>query len=150
MSPAPYHREKLLLLETNIDDMTPQGFELVYERLFKAGALDVWVQSILMKKMRPAFKLCVLFNPPRKEKLMKVVFKETPTLGVRCFEVDRFSLPRKQFRVKTRFGPVRVKVGSLDSEHRVVNPEYEDIKRIAQRKNLPFHTALREVKKDVS
>ena len=150
MSPAPCHPEKLLLLETNIDDMTPQGFELVYERLFKAGALDVWVESILMKKMRPAFKLSVLFDPKLKEKLMKIVFKETPTFGVRCFGVDRFSLPRKPFRVKTRFGHVRAKVGYLDSQHRVVSPEYEDIKRIAQRKNLSFRTVLSEITKDIS
>lgn len=135
---APFRRERVLLLETNIDDMSPQGFELLYERLFKAGALDVWVQPILMKKMRPAFKLSVLLNHTAQDKISEVIFTETPTLGVRFLELDRFSLPRKTVRVKTRFGPVRVKIGSLDSRHSVASPEYEDLKRIAQRKNLSF------------
>ena len=150
MKRIPYRQERLLVLETNIDDMTPQGFELVYERLFKAGALDVWVETILMKKMRPAFKLCVLSVPQHKEKILKKIFQETPTLGVRCFELDRFSLSRKQIKVKTRFGPLRVKIGYLDSQHRKVNPEYEDLKRIAQRKNLPFHVVLAEIKKELA
>lgn len=138
---APYSRERILLLETNIDDMSPQGFELLYERLFKAGALDVWVETILMKKMRPAFKLSVLLNHTAQDKISEVVFRETPTLGVRFLELDRFSLPRKTVRVKTRFGPVRIKIGSLDSRPSVASPEYEDVKRIARRKNLSFRQA---------
>lgn len=145
-----YRHERLLLLETNIDDMGPQGFELVYERLFEAQALDVWVETILMKKMRPAFKLSVLFHPKHKEKIMKTVFSQTPTLGVRCSEIDRFSLPRKELRVKTRLGPVRVKVGYLDSRNKVVTPEYEDLKRIARRRNLPFHAVLTEIQKELA
>jgi len=147
---APYRRERILLLETNIDDMSPQGFELLYERLFKGGALDVWVQSILMKKMRPAFKLSVLLNHPDREKISEVLFKETPTLGVRFLELDRSSLPRKRIRVKTRFGPVRVKVGQLDSHYFSRNPEYEDLRRIARRKNIAFQRVWTEVKKELA
>lgn len=136
---VPFRRERILLLETNIDDMNPQGFELLYERLFKVGALDVWVQPILMKKMRPAFKLSVLFNHSQQEKISEVIFKETPTLGVRFLEMDRLSLPRKIVRMKTPFGSVRMKVGWLDSKYTAASPEYEDIKRISRKKNLPFH-----------
>ena len=135
---APFRRERILLLETNIDDMNPQGFELLYERLFEAGALDVWVESILMKKMRPAFKLSVLMMHPLVDKISEVIFKETPSLGVRFLELDRFSLPRKTIRVKTRLGPVRYKVGWLDSKHSAAHPEYEDLKRIALKRNLSF------------
>ena len=144
---APYRRERILLLETNIDDMNPQGFELLYERLFQAGALDVWVEPILMKKMRPAFKLSILFNHPDQEKISEAVFKETPTLGVRFFEMDRFSLPRKIERVKTRFGPVRAKIGWLDSKHSVISPEYEDLKRISKKARLPFSQVYQICKK---
>lgn len=140
---APYRRERILLLETNIDDMSPQGFELVYERLFKAGALDVWVQPILMKKMRPAFKLSVLLNHVDQEKISEVIFKETPTLGVRFLELDRLALPRKVKKLKTRFGTVRMKVGWLDSRHRAAFPEYEDVKRISQKKGWPFSRVYR-------
>lgn len=138
MRSTSYRREKLLLLETNIDDMSPQGFELVYERLFRAGALDVWVETILMKKMRPAFKLCILSEPKRKEKILKIVFRETPTFGVRSLELDRFSLPRKTIRVKTRFGGVRMKVGWLDSKSSKASPEYADLREISQRRRLSF------------
>ena len=143
---APFRRERILLLETNIDDMSPQGFELLYERLFKAGALDVWVEPILMKKMRPAFKLSVLLDHAAQDPISEVVFKETPSLGVRFLELDRFSLPRKVERIKTRFGLVRVKIGYLDSRHSVVSPEYEDLKRIAQKTRLSFREIYERVK----
>lgn len=147
---APWRRERVLLLETNLDDMSPQGFELLYERLFKAGALDVWVESILMKKMRPAFKLSVLLNHTAQDKISEVVFKETPSLGVRFLELDRFSLPRKTVRIKTRWGPVRFKTGLLDSKPLEARPEYEDLKRIARRRNLPFRRVQAEVRKEMA
>jgi uncharacterized protein (DUF111 family) len=147
---APYQRERILLLETNIDDMNPQGFELLYERLFQAGALDVWVEPILMKKMRPAFKLSVLLNHREQDEISEVLFKETSTLGARFLEVDRFSLPRKIVRVKTRFGPVRFKIGYLNSKMARPNPEYSDLKRIAVKRELPFAKVLAQIKKDLS
>ena len=146
---APYRRERILLLETNIDDMNPQGFELLYSRLFKAGALDVWVEPILMKKMRPAFKLSVLLDHPAREKISGVIFKETPTLGLRFLELDRFSLPRKIVRVKTKYGTVRTKVGRLDSKHSVLNPEYEDVKKICERSGRSFGRVYEELKKEI-
>lgn len=144
---APYRRERILLLETNIDDMSPQGFELIYERLFRAGALDVWVQPILMKKMRPAFKLSVLLNHREQDKISETIFKETPSLGVRFLELDRFSLPRKGIRVKSRFGPIRAKVGYLNSKPSTITPEYEDLKRISKKQNLPFRYVQKSVQR---
>ena len=153
---APYRRERILLLETNIDDMSPQGFELLYGRLFKAGALDVWVEPILMKKMRPAFKLSILLEHSVREKTAEVLFKETPTLGVRFFELDRFALERKIGRVKTRYGWMRVKIPidsalnklSKRSQRGRCYPEYEDVKRMAEKRNLPFREVYEKVKKD--
>ncbi len=140
---APYRRERILVLETNIDDMSPQGFELLYERLFKAGALDVWVESILMKKMRPAFKLSVLLNHTDQEKICREIFRETPTLGVRFLEMDRFSLTRHIKRTRTPWGKVRMKFGFSDTNHSVGRPEYEDVKRVARSKNLSFRQAMK-------
>lgn len=160
---APFRRERILLLETNIDDMSPQGFELLYERLFKAGALDVWVQPILMKKMRLAFKLSVLLNHKDQDEISEVIFKETTTLGARFLELDRFSLARKTVRLRTRFGSVRFKIvspspftlspnggeGSLPASQAGVReyPEYEDVKRIAIRHRLPFRVVQKEMRK---
>ena len=146
---APYRRERILLLETNIDDMSPQGFEILYERLFKAGALDVWVQPILMKKMRPAFKLSVLLEHAGRERISEAIFMETPTLGVRFLELDRFTLPRKIKRAKTRYGFVRAKIGQLDSRRSVVSPEYEDVKQICERKKLSFRETYEMIQKEL-
>ena len=144
---APYRRERVLVLETNIDDMNPQGFELLYERLFKAGALDVWVESILMKKMRPAFKLSVLLKHTDQEKICWEIFRETPTLGVRFLEMDRFSLAREMKQVRTKWGNVRMKSSFSESNHRMARPEYEDLKRIARRKNLSFREISQGIQK---
>lgn len=135
---APFYCQRILILETNLDDMNPQGFELLYERLFKAGALDVWVEPILMKKMRPAYKLSVLMDHKDRERISEVVFRETPSLGVRFLEVDRLSLPRRIVRFKTRFGSVRMKIGFLNSCYAAARPEYEDVRRISEERSLPF------------
>jgi len=146
---VPYRRERVLLLETNIDDMNPQGFELLYDRLFKAGALDVWVQPILMKKMRPAFKLSVLLEHVAREKISEAIFMETPTLGVRFLELDRFTLPREIKRAKTRYGLVRAKIGQLDSRRSIVSPEYEDVKRICEKRKLSFRETYEKIQKEL-
>lgn len=145
-----YHKERVLVLQTNLDNMNPEGFEVLYARLFKAGALDVWVETILMKKMRPAFKLCVLLRPEKQEKISEIIFKETPTLGIRFVEMGRFSLPRKVVHRKTRLGRIRVKVASLDSRSSRSVPEYEDLKRIALKKGLPFREVQTKILKELA
>ncbi len=144
----PYRRERILLVETNIDDMNPQGFELLYARLFEAGALDVWVQTILMKKMRPAFKLSVLCEHTKQGEIAEVIFKETTSLGVRFLELDRFSLERKIVPVKTKWGKVRVKIAELEGR-KMMSPEYDDLKRISQKTKLPFREVYAKVKNQI-
>ncbi len=144
----PYRRERILLVETNIDDMNPQGFELLYSRLFEAGALDVWVQTILMKKMRPAFKLSVLCEHTKREEIAEVIFKETTSLGVRFLELDRFSLERKMVSVKTRWGKVRVKIAELEGR-KVISPEYDDLKQISEKTKLSFREVYAKVKNQI-
>jgi uncharacterized protein (TIGR00299 family) protein len=139
--------DRILVLEANLDDMSPLGFELLYDRLFKAGALDVFVAPVLMKKMRPAFKLSVLFEHPLKEKIAETVFAETTTFGARFLELDRFLLDREIVRVATRFGKIAVKIGSANGIPRIASPEYEDCKKISLASGKPFAEIYREARK---
>ncbi|PQV63145.1 hypothetical protein B1R32_11552 [Abditibacterium utsteinense] len=123
----------LSLLETNIDDMNPQLFESVFERLFETGALDVWMTPIAMKKGRAAQKLAVLCEESAKNALLTAILRETTTLGVRIQSIERAGLKREFEVVSTRFGEVRVKVALWDEENlRRAHPEWDDVKRLAK------------------
>jgi uncharacterized protein (TIGR00299 family) protein len=123
--------EELSSLETNIDDMNPQFYGYIMDRLFAAGALDVTLTPMQMKKNRPAVLLAVLCRPVEAEALTSILFEETTTLGVRRSAVQRVCLPRTQQTVATEFGPIRVKVANLDGVERAA-PEYEDCRRAAE------------------
>ncbi|MBI4550139.1 MAG: nickel pincer cofactor biosynthesis protein LarC [Candidatus Omnitrophica bacterium] len=138
--------DRILVLEANLDDMNPLGFEILYARLFQAGALDVFVVPVLMKKMRPAYKLSVLFEHARKDAVAAIVFAETTTFGVRFLEVDRFILDRSIVRVPTRFGRVAVKIGRANGIPGIASPEYEDCKKIALARRRPFAEVYREAR----
>ncbi|NIP97587.1 MAG: nickel pincer cofactor biosynthesis protein LarC, partial [Akkermansiaceae bacterium] len=97
----------LVVLETNIDDMNPQIFPHVMDRLFGAGALDVWLTQIIMKKGRPAVTLSVLCEEPKRGELTGIILRETTTLGVRFWGVSRSALERRMRTVKTPYGPIR-------------------------------------------
>lgn len=142
-----FRQDRILILETNLDDMNPLGFETLYRRLFETGALDVFVTPVFMKKIRPAYKLTVLFEHRLKARISEIVFRETTTFGVRFLEVDRFVLERRKISVRTRFGQVSVKVGSLDGHPHVAAPEYEDCKRIAMARRIPFREVYQEAGK---
>jgi len=140
--------ERLLLLECNLDDLNPEIMPYVLGKLLAAGALDAWLQPIIMKKGRPAQTLKVLCKPEQKQALQQILFTETTTLGVRAWPVERTALERRWKTVQTPWGQVRVKEGLLDG--RVVNavPEFEDCKKLAEEKDIPLKTieaaALRE------
>ncbi|HLN83751.1 MAG TPA: nickel pincer cofactor biosynthesis protein LarC, partial [Candidatus Binatia bacterium] len=137
--------EEMLVIETNIDDMNPQLFDHVMDRLFAAGARDVFLAPIQMKKNRPATLLSVIAEPPDRQKLSEIIFKETSTLGLRYHLVSRMILKREMKKVKTRFGEVTVKIiEQLDGSRRAV-PEYDDLKRIARAKNIPLKLLHDEV-----
>ena len=133
--------EKLVVLETNIDDMAGKTFGYVMERAFELGALDCYSTPIQMKKNRPGVLLSILCQPEMREKFMQLLFEETTTLGVRSYEVDRRSLQRQTIRVQTQYGPIDVKVARFGEK--VVNamPEYEQCREAARAANVP----LREV-----
>ena len=130
------------VIEANIDDSTPEVLGFAMERLLAAGALDVTLQPLQMKKGRPGSLLSVLVKPEDTESLVAIVFRETTTLGVRFYEARRIVQERKWFLVETRFGKVRVKRG----ERGGFAPEYEDCRRLA----LSGNVALREVMADAA
>lgn len=132
-----FRRRKLLILETNLDDMNPQGFEPLMERLFAAGALDVVLIPAVMKKSRPAVVVQILAEPKRQEKLLEILFAESTTLGIRSYLVERFELNRKLKKIRTPYGDLTVKVGT-DRRGRVLNiaPEYESCLAVSRRKKI--------------
>ena len=127
---------KVIVIEANIDDMNPQNFAYVSERLLDAGALDVFTIPIQMKKSRPGHLLQVLALPDSVDKLSRLIFQETTTIGLRKYSADRSILEREFVEVATEYGPVKIKVSRMEGE--VVNaaPEYEDCARIARDKNV--------------
>ncbi len=135
---AGYHEGPATVIEANIDDMNPQLFEYLLERLLLAGALDVSLIPVQMKKSRPGTILHVLAHPTSVDELLAIIFTESTTIGARTYEVTKRMLQRETQTVETPFGPVRVKVARLGN--RVVNvaPEYEDCRELARRHGLPL------------
>jgi pyridinium-3,5-bisthiocarboxylic acid mononucleotide nickel chelatase len=130
--------EKLWMIETNIDDMSPQLLGHVMDRAFELGALDCYFTSVQMKKNRPGVLLSVLCERGQKEALLTLLFTETTTLGVRSYEVERRALGRTMVRVETAYGPIDVKVAHLNG--RVVNemPEFEQVRAAASKAGVPL------------
>ncbi|MCF7862031.1 nickel pincer cofactor biosynthesis protein LarC [Candidatus Woesearchaeota archaeon] len=125
---------QIMVLETNIDDMSPQFFEIVMDYLFKAGALDVFITNIMMKKSRPAFKLTVICNQVDHKRIAEIILKNTTSFGIRMRLEDRIVLERKIDTYKTDYGPVRIKNGMIGKKVIKRMPEYDDVKRISKKK----------------
>lgn len=139
--------ERLIVLETNIDDMNPQIYDYLMSRLFKKGALDVFLIPIQMKKGRPAILLKALCNENKKDMLMNIIFEETTTIGIRSYEVDRRCLERNIKEVSTPYGKVKVKVSEKDGKLINIQPENEDCKKVAEKKNIPLKEVIDVVKR---
>ena len=136
---------RLVKLETNIDDMNPQIYGWLYERLFKAGALDVWTQNIYMKKNRPAQMLSVLVDIEHEADCAKIIFEETTTIGLRVIEVARrIEATRRMAKVDTSYGEVQCKVSAFDGKIVSITPEYDDCRRLAEEKNVPLKLIWQE------
>ena len=132
-------KRQLVKLETNIDDMNPQIFGYLYDKLFAAGALDVWTTPIYMKKNRPAQMLSVLVESDNQAACMKIIFEETTTIGLRVINVDkRIEAVRKIAKVETSYGEVQCKVSAYDGKIVSITPEYEDCRRLAEKNNVPL------------
>ena len=147
---ANLQHEEMLVIETNIDDMNPQHFDHVMERLLAAGARDVCLAPIQMKKNRPATLLTVICELAQRDRLAAVILQETTTIGVRYYPVSRMLLARAAKKVTTRFGEVTVKIITQPDGSRRATPEYDDLKRIAAAKRISLKTihdeAMRQLK----
>jgi uncharacterized protein (TIGR00299 family) protein len=137
--------DSITKIETNIDDMNPQFFSHIFDDLFAVGALDVWVENILMKKGRPGFLLCVLCENHMVSRLAGYILAATTTAGLRLSVVDRLKLARETVEVETGLGKVRVKVFDLGAEKRCA-PEYEDCLQIARSKGVHIAKVIEEAR----
>ena len=142
------HAANLSLLETNIDDSTPEVLAYAQERLFELGARDVWFTPIQMKKNRPATMLSALVPFDLESEAVRLILRETSTLGVRVRSVSRYEADREIVAVKTTLGQVSVKVKVLDGKPVAIAPEYEDCRRIAIGRGLPLQEVLRIVRQE--
>ncbi len=130
------------VLETNIDDMSPELYGHLVDRLFEAGALDVWLTPIQMKKGRPGTKLSVLSPPERVADLEHLILAESTAIGVRHHTVQRHKATRSLETIETRLGPVRVKVARDGQRVVGVAPEYEDCRALALSAGVPLKEVM--------
>ncbi|MDF0676685.1 MAG: nickel pincer cofactor biosynthesis protein LarC [Nitrospira sp.] len=136
--------ERVMQIETNLDDLSPQTYEYLMEQLFQVGAIDVALAPVVMKKSRPGVVLSCMVTEDRTDAVLEVLFQETTTLGVRFHEVRRRVLPRRFIAVRTRGGVVRMKVAEVGAGWEKASPEYEDCKAIAKRTGRPLKTVMEE------
>lgn len=135
---APWNADEIEILETNLDDMSPEALPTVLERAMAAGAVDAFVTPILMKKGRPGQLLTVLAPPEKAVDVARVLFRETTTFGIRRRRSPRWTLARESCEIVSPWGPVRVKLGRLGDGTVRVAPEYESLREIADRTGTPL------------
>lgn len=139
--------EEQIIIEVNIDDMNPELYEAIEEKLFDNGALDVYKTNILMKKNRPAVKLTVLTTKGLLNKIENILFMETTTLGIREYPVKKKMLERTFEKIQTKFGEVDIKKGFLNGKVIKIKPEYETCKKLAKINNVTILDIYSEVSK---
>ncbi len=145
-----YEEDIVSIIETNIDDMNPQFYELVSDRLFEAGALDVFMTNIIMKKNRPAIQFSVIGNPEDDDKLSRIIFEETTSIGVRIRQEKRKKLQREDIVIESKFGPVNCKIAKLDGQVINATPEYDDCKKIAQKMDLSLKQVYQQIRNELT
>jgi uncharacterized protein (TIGR00299 family) protein len=142
-------KESSFIVECNIDDMNPEFYDYITDSLFTAGAKDVYITPIIMKKSRPAVKLSVLCTTDAEARINEVLFRETSTIGVRKYEVDKTVLDRVIETISTPLGDVRVKSAFYKGVCIKSKPEYEDCIKIAREKGIPVSQVYREVEQEL-
>lgn len=138
-------KDRVKIIEANIDDMNPQIFEYLLERLMDEGALDAYLQNIIMKKGRPAIKVSVICADKAVDKMARILMEETTTIGIRVTDADRLKLPRKIISIRTKYGVIPVKVSEFGGI-RTVTPEYDYCAKIARVKKVPLRKVICEAK----
>jgi pyridinium-3,5-bisthiocarboxylic acid mononucleotide nickel chelatase len=136
--------DRITLLEANLDDLSPQVLGYAIERLLAEGALDVFSMPVQMKKNRPGVLLTVLAKVEDVDRLTKLIFAETSTLGVRSHEEERQTLARRWETVRTAWGPVRIKIANLNGSITNYAPEYEDCRALAEANHVPLKEVIQE------
>jgi uncharacterized protein (TIGR00299 family) protein len=144
-----YLADEIVSIETNIDNMNPEIYPYVIEKLISAGAHDAYLIPILMKKGRPGIILSTLAERAKIDRLLDIIFRETTTLGVRIQPIERKKLPRSTKQVQTSFGIVSAKVIIVEGKEQL-RVEFEECKRIAAEKNLPLAEVYRKLEKELS
>jgi uncharacterized protein (TIGR00299 family) protein len=135
--PAAGSGHKALLIESNIDDMNPEFYDHISDRLFKAGASDVYCSQIIMKKGRPGIVLNVICEPGLEDIVKGIIFTESTTLGIRTFDFRKDTLAREFGKLNTVYGEVTVKRSFYKGKEVSIKPEYEECRRIASEKDIP-------------
>jgi uncharacterized protein (TIGR00299 family) protein len=149
--PAPaYHEDTSIVIETNIDDMNPQVYDYVTDKLMQQGAHDVYLTPIIMKKGRPAILLSVLTDKAHEGAVLDTLFSETTSIGVRISEVGRKKLARELREIDTSYGKIRVKISRRGDEVLTATPEYEDCRRIAEERKIPLKQVIEETQNELS
>lgn len=141
----PQSHDRLLLIETNIDDLSPQILGFVMAQAFERGALDCWFTPIQMKKNRPATQFSILCPPDKRDVLTALLYTETSTLGVRVREIERHCLPRETVKVETAYGAIDVKIARFKGQIVNAKPEYDQVREIALKSNIPMREIEREI-----
>lgn len=138
------------VIECNIDDMNPEVYDYLFEKLFNEGALDVFITPIIMKKSRPANILSVVCDPNKKNIVVEFILKETSSLGVRMHDVSRVILNRGIKEVETSLGKIKVKHSWLGSDFSKYKPEYDDCIKISKEKNIPLINVMNIISHDIN
>lgn len=142
-----YVSDEVVLIETNIDDMNPEFYDYIMEKMFSQGALDVFLTPIQMKKNRPAHMLSIIVYEQNLKEILEVLFSESTTLGVRVREIKRLRLNQQNFMAETKYGKIKVKVGMFKGKIKNIAPEYEDCKKMAKQHQVPLKEVYEEAKK---
>jgi hypothetical protein len=144
----PLDRDDVVVVETNIDDMNPQAYPFIIDKLLAAGAHDAYLVPIVMKKGRPGILLSVMTPHSRLEAVTALLYRETTTIGLRVHSIGRLKLPRKQVEVNTSFGLVRAKAVERDGRE-IITAEYEECRRIAAETQLPLLEVMRRLGEEI-
>jgi hypothetical protein len=144
---AAYDADELVMVEANIDDMNPEIVPYVVEKLMGAGAVDAYVVPLIMKKGRPGILIAAMVDTVKRDEVLRVMFSETSTIGVRMYPVYRRKLPRERREVSTSLGAVFMKVIVRDGRERLV-PEHEECRRIAREKGIPLIEVYRTLERE--
>ncbi|MBU1627421.1 nickel pincer cofactor biosynthesis protein LarC [bacterium] len=142
--------EEICLIETNIDDMNPQFYEYVIDSLFHAGALDVFLTPVIMKKGRPGIVLSVLCEEIKLRLLVDIIVSETSTIGIRFKKIDRLKAARRIEKVHTKYGEVSIKIAEVDGEIVSKAPEYKDCIKLAFENHVPLKDLYLEINRTIN